>query len=346
MDKKNFYFHIVILAALFIGSASALAADAVNVYSARQEALIKPLLDRFTQDTGIPVNLVTGNADALLARIELSAYDSPADVLITTDAGRLHRAKAAGLLQKVSSNILNDAIPRNYRDPDNHWFGLSVRARTIMVVKGKVNKTTVNTYESLASSALHGKICIRSSNNIYNQSLVASMIAAHGEKATLEWLRGLVDNFSRTPAGGDRDQVLAAAGGLCNVAVANTYYLAKMLKSDNQRHREAADAMSVVWPNQDGRGTHVNISGVGITRAAANRKGATEAALKLIEYLVAEPAQRWYAEVNNEYPVISGVAISPALQQWGKFKRDPLNLGRLGELNVAAVKLMDQAGWK
>ena len=325
-----------------------LAADAINVYSARQEALIKPLLDRFTQDTGITVNLVTGKADTLLAKMKLEADNSPADVLITTDAGRLHRAKTAGLLQKVSSKLLDDSIPHNYRDPDNHWFGLSVRARVIVAAKGKTN--TVNSYESLADPTLRGKVCIRSSNNIYNQSLMASMIAAHGEQSALEWARGLVANFARAPSGGDRDQVLAAAGGLCDVAVVNTYYLATMLTSDNPQHRTAAGAVTVVWPNQSnatqGRGTHVNVSGIGVTHTAAHRKGATARALKLIEHLVSKPAQRWYAEVNNEYPVVAGVAVSPVLQKWGDFKRDPLNLEKLGKLNATAVRLMDQAGWK
>ncbi len=339
-------FHRVIPLAALVLIPPAAAAEAVNVYSARQEALIKPLLDRFSQASGINVNLVTGKADALIARLELEGENSPADVLITIDAGRLHRAKTAGLLQKVPSKILTDAVPANYRDQDGHWFGLSLRARVIMVVTGKAGATIFNSYESLASPALRGKLCIRSSGNIYNQSLTASMIAAHGEEAALEWARGLVANLARTPTGGDRDQILAAAGGLCDVAVANTYYLAMMLSGDNPRHHEAARAVTVVWPNQDGRGAHVNVSGAGITRAAANREGATEAALRLLEYLVSAPAQKWYAEVNNEYPVTPGVEISPVLQAWGGFKRDAIALEKLGELNVAAVKLMDKAGWK
>ncbi len=380
---KTIYYHIVIVLWLLAGASTAVAADAVNVYSARQEALIKPLLDRFSRDTGVAVNLVTGKADALLARLEFEGDNSPADVLITTDAGRLHRAKSAGLLQKVSSQILHDAIPRNYRDPDGYWFGLSVRARVIMAVTpapgnkrvermidwtpafagmtaeagtatgmttgtaaSKAAGDDFSTYESLASPALRGRLCIRSSSNIYNQSLTASMIAAHGERAALEWARGLVANFARTPTGGDRDQILAAAGGLCDIAVANTYYLAMMLSGDDARHREAARAMTVIWPNQNGRGAHVNVSGAGVTRTAANRDGATATALRLIEYLASAPAQRWYAEVNHEYPVSPNVEANPTLKNWGTFKRDPLNLATLGELNAAAVKLMDKAGWE
>ncbi len=344
---KKAYFHAVIAATLLAGTpVTADAAGEVNVYSARQEALIKPLLERFSQHTGIRVNLVTGKADALLARLEFEADNSPADVLITTDAGRLHRAKTAGLLQRVSSKRLHDAIPRNYRDPDDHWFGLSVRARVIMAVTNKAVEAAINSYESLASPALRGRLCIRSSSNIYNQSLTASMIAAHGEKAALDWARGLVANFARTPTGGDRDQILAAAGGLCDVAVANTYYLAMMLSGDDARHRKAARAMTVIWPNQDGRGAHVNVSGAGVTRAATNRDGATATALQLIEYLASAPAQRWYAEVNNEYPVSPALAANPVLHGWGAFKRDPLALETLGKLNADAVRLMDKANWE
>ena len=350
MNKKPFFQLAIPLTGLLIGlSSAALAdttADTVNVYSARKEALIKPLLDRFTQETGIRVNLVTAKADALLARLKLEGEHSPADVLITTDAGRLHRAKIGGLLQKTSSPLLNKVIPKNYRDPDSHWFGLSVRARTIMTVTGRMDASAVNSYESLAAPKLSGRICIRSSNNIYNQSLVASMIAAHGEEATLKWARGLVANFARPPTGGDRDQILATAGGGCDVAVANTYYLAMMLTGGDPRHQQAAGKMIVLWPNQNGRGVHTNVSGAGVTSAAAGRNGAGAAAVRLIEFLVSKPSQRWYAEANHEYPVIAGMEASPVLKAWGDFKHDPLNLEKLGELNTAAIKLMDRAGWE
>lgn len=336
---------LIILSLLVFIQPSADAAQMVNVYSARQEALIKPLLDRFSEQTGIQVNLVTGNADALLARLELEGDNSPADVLITVDAGRLFRAKTAGLLQQVRSKTLDELVPANYRDTDDYWFGLSIRARVLIAAKNKPDRETIDSYEALASPALRGKVCIRSSDSIYNQSLVASMIAAHGEQKVLQWASEVVDNFARSPTGGDRDQILAVAGGLCDVAIANMYYYAMMLSGDDPHHQKAAKKVAIIWPNQDGRGTHVNISGAAVTVAAKQREGATQAAVRLIEYLASEPSQRWYVEINNEYPLVAENDVNPVLKSWGKFNRDPLNLDRLGELNSAAVRLMDEAGW-
>lgn len=323
-------------------SAPAIAADEVNVYSARKEALIKPLLDRFTEQTGITVNLLTGDADALLKRLASEGDNSPADLLITTDAGRLHRAKEAGVTQPLTSEVLTDVVPAQYREPEGHWVGLSLRARPIMYVKGKVDPATLSTYEDLADPKWKGKICIRSSNNIYNQSLVASMIAADGVEAVETWAKGLVSNFARPPEGGDRDQIKAAASGQCDIAVANTYYLAGMLTSKDEGQKAAAQKVGVFWPNQDGRGTHVNVSGAALTKAAGNK----EAAVKLLEFLVSPESQAWYAETNGEYPVRPGVKPSSVLAEWGTFKADDLNLGKLGELNAEAVMVMDRAGWK
>ena len=207
------------------------AADEINLYSARKENLIKPLLDRFTAHTGIRVNLVTGKADALLKRLQIEGRNSPADLLITTDAGRLHRAVMAGVTQPVESEILASVVPEAFRDPERHWYGLSLRARPILYVKGKVDPTSLSSYEALSAPAWKGKICIRSSDNIYNQSLVASLIAANGESQTGDWANGLVQNFARPPKGGDRDQIKGAAAGICDIAIANTYYLVGMLKS-------------------------------------------------------------------------------------------------------------------
>lgn len=314
----------------------------VNLYSARKEALIKPLLDRFSAETGIEVNLVTGKDDALLERLKSEGANSPADLFITADAGRLHRAKVAGVLQAVASETLDAAIPAHLRDPDGQWFGLSQRARPIFYALDRVKPEALSTYEDLADPKWKGRICIRSSDNIYNQSLVASMIASDGEAATEEWAKGFVANFAQPPQGGDRDQIKAAAAGVCDVAVANTYYYGMMLNGNDEAQREAAAKVAIFWPNQDGRGTHVNVSGVGLTVAAKNRDNA----VKLMEFLVSPESQEWYASVNHEYPVREGVNWSETLDSWGEFKADTLNLSKLGEYNPAAVMLMDRAGWR
>lgn len=335
-------FIVMAMSILVVLPSSALADDEVNLYSARKEELIKPLLDRFTDQTGIKVNLVTGKADALLKRLESEGANSPADLLITTDAGRLHRAKVAGVTQGVESPSLAQAVPESYRDPNGHWFGLSLRARPILYVKGKVDPGTLSTYEALAEAEWKGRICIRSSSNIYNQSLVASMIAAEGAEATEQWAKVLVGNLARAPKGGDRDQIKAAVAGQCDIAIANTYYLAGMHKSKDAAQRAAAERIAVFWPNQNGRGAHVNVSGAAVTKAARNR----DAAIKLLEFLASDEAQQWYAETNGEYPIRPGVPVSETLAAWGEFKADNLNLAKLGELNGEAVRLMDRAGWK
>jgi iron(III) transport system substrate-binding protein len=314
----------------------------LNLYSARKEALIQPLLERFTEQSGIKVNLVTGKADALLKRLSSEGRNSPADILLTTDAGRLHRAKEAGVTRSFSSELLSSVVPANYRDPEGHWVGLSVRSRPILYVKGKVDPAELSSYEALAEPKWKRRICIRSSSNIYNQSLVASMIAANGKAESESWARGLVANLARPPKGGDRDQIKAAAAGQCDIAVANTYYLAGMLNSGKADQKAAAEKMAVFWPNQEGRGAHVNVSGAAVTRSSKN----PQEAVKLIEFLASEASQQWYAESNGEYPVREGVAVGATLTAWGEFKADSLNLGRLGELNAEAVMLMDRARWK
>ncbi len=314
----------------------------VNVYSARQEALILPLLERFEAETGIEVNLVTGKADALLKRLETEGRSTPADVFITTDAGRLQRARDAGVLQPVDSAVLRERIPARLRDRDGYWFGLSQRARVIFYNKDKVDPGQLSTYEALVESRWKGRICIRSSGNIYNQSLVASMIESHGVERTEAWARGLVANFARKPAGGDTDQLRAAAAGLCDIAIANTYYFGRLVNSDKPKDQEVASKLGVFWPNQDGRGAHVNVSGGGITKHASH----PEAARSLLEFLTGDEAQAWYAEVNNEYPVVADAPVSKTLRGFGDFKADSLNLTRLGENNRAAVELMDRAGWR
>lgn len=332
----------VVLAVAIGPNGAALAAAEVNLYSARQEALIKPLLDRFTAATGIKVNLVSAKADALLQRLKSEGRNSPADILLTVDAGNLHAAQAAGVLQPVQSAALASAIPATYRDPAGHWFGLSMRARPIMYVKGRVSPSELSSYEALAEPKWKGRICVRSSDNVYNQSMIASMIATRGEAATEAWARGFVANFARKPQGGDRDQIKAAVAGQCDIAIANTYYLAQMLESDKADEKAVAEKIGVFWPNQDERGVHVNISGAGITAAAPNRDNA----VRLLEFLAGDAAQQWYAETNQEYPLRSGIAVSATLRALGEFRADSVNMAKLGEHNAAAVRLMDRAGWR
>lgn len=329
------------LCAALLGSTAAQSAE-VNVYSGRGEAFIKPLLDTFSKETGIKVNLVSGKDDALIERLKAEGAQSPADVLMTADAGRLHRAKTAGLLQAVDSPTLNAAIPTAYRDPGNQWFGLTLRARVIVYAPERVKREELSTYEGLADPRWKGRVCMRSSDSIYNQSLTAALIAHDGEAATLDWAKGVVANLARPPKGGDRDQIKAIAAGECDVSLVNTYYLAGMQNAEEPAEREAAAKVAVFWPNQQDRGAHVNVSGAGITAAAKNAMEAR----KLLEFLVSDEAQRWYAEVNQEYPVKAGITISPTLRAMGEFKADALPLARLGELNAQAVRLLDRAGWR
>lgn len=320
----------------------AIAAAEVNVYSARKEALIKPLLDQFTESSGIAVNLVTGKGDALLSRLQSEGRNSPADLLITTDVGRLYRAEQAGVLQPVDSDYLLKEVPAHLRSPKNDWFGLSVRARAIVYAKDRVKLDELSSYEDLASAKWKGRICVRSSSNIYNQSMVAGMLATEGDEKTAAWLKGFVSNFARRPQGGDRDQVLAVAAGQCDVALVNSYYLGAMVNGSDAKQRAAADKVSIFWPNQADRGTHINISGAGITAVSKNR----EQAVALLEFLVKDDSQRWYAEVNNEYPIRANIAASELLQSWGEFKRDDVDASELGRLNRDALMAMDRANWR
>lgn len=322
--------------------ANAVQAQEVNVYSARKEALILPLLEKFRAETGIGFNLITAKADELLKRLESEDHSTPADVFITTDAGRLQRAKDAGVLRAVNNAVLDSRIPHNLRDSENYWFGMSRRARVIFYARDRVDAGELSTYEALTDPRWKGRICIRSSNNIYNQSLVASMIEANGVEETEAWSRGLVANFARKPAGGDTDQLRAAAAGQCDIAIANTYYYGRLAKSDRDSDREVAAALGLFWPNQEGRGAHVNVSGAAVTQHAKH----PQAAERLLEFMTSAESQAWYGEVNLEYPVTGDAKTSELLQSFGEFKGDDINLSRLGENNRAAVQLMDRAGWR
>ena len=323
-------------------AAPVLAGGEVNIYSARKEDLIKPLLDDFSKQSGIAVNLVTGKEEALLQRLQSEGANTPADVLLTSDAGRLSAAQKAGVLQAVKSETLTAHIPASYRDPEGYWYGLSVRARPIIYAKDRVKPGDLSTYEALADPKWKGKVCVRSSDSVYNQSLVAGMIAHDGEAKTEAWAKGLVANFARPPKGGDRDQIKAVAAGECDVTLANTYYLGGMVDSQDEADKQAAAQVAVFWPDAKTTGVHVNVSGAGVTAHARNRDNA----VKLLEFLAGDSAQRWYAETNNEYPVNPAIPPSATLKSWGEFKADTLNVAKLGELNAAAVRVMDRAGWK
>ena len=277
------------------------------------------------------------NTHELLKRLQLEGSATPADVLITTDAGRLHRAKEAGVLRKIDSDAVDRAVPERFRDADGFWVGLSQRARTIIYARDRVEAADLSTYEGLVDSKWKGRMCVRSSGNIYNQSLVASMIETVGAERAEAWARGLVGNFARPPAGGDTDQMRAVAAGQCDVAIANTYYFGRLVASTREEDRQVAAGLRLFWPNQEAgdRGVHVNVSGAGITAHARRRDNA----IRLLEYLVAPDSQVWYAEVNHEYPVVDGVPVSETLRSFGEFKADTLNLTRLGVL-------MDRAGWR
>ncbi|MEX1081485.1 MAG: Fe(3+) ABC transporter substrate-binding protein [Halofilum sp. (in: g-proteobacteria)] len=337
---------ISIIAASALLAPAAASADnegEVNLYSARQESLILPLLEQFEEQTGIEVNLVTGSADALIERLEVEGRNTPADVLLTTDAGRLHRATEAGLLQGVDSDVLDERVPSHLRHPEGRWFGLSKRARVISYNRDAVDPSELPTYEALTDAKWEGEVCIRSSSNIYNQSLLASMIAEHGEEGATEWAEGVVNNMARRPQGGDTDQIRAVASGVCDVAVNNTYYYGRLVNSDDAEDRAVAEKVGLIFPNQDGRGTHVNVSGAGVTTHASNVDTATQ----LLEFLVSDEAQQWYAQVNYEYPVNPEAEVAESVEGWGyPFEEDDLPLARLGELNAEAVRIFDRAGWR
>ena len=317
-------------------------AGVVNVYSHRHYETDAELFRRFTEQTGIEVNVVTAGADELIVRLEAEGAATEADVLITVDAGRLHRAKERGLLQAVSSAVLEANVPSHLRDPQGQWYGLTRRARVIAYAKDRVQPSELSTYAALAGPEWDGRVTVRSSDNVYNQSLLASIIAHEGAEAARAWAEGIARNLSRPPSGGDTDQLKAIASGTGDVAIVNTYYLARLQSSSDPEEARVGQAIGVHFPNQEGRGTHVNVSGAGVTAHAKN----PEQAVRLLEFLSSDEAQALFAEGNQEYPVKQGVAMSATLAGWGEFRADTLNLARLGELNAEAVRIFDTAGWK
>lgn len=314
----------------------------VNVYTHRHYEPDQDIFKMFEDKTGIEVKVVNASADELIQKMKMEGEQSPADVLITVDAGRLSRAKDEGLLQSIESSYLEENIPAHLQDKDNQWFGLTKRARIIAYAKDRVNPEELSTYEDLVNEKWKNKILVRSSTNIYNQSLLASIIANDGEEAAKTWAEGIVANMARAPKGSDRDQVKAVVAGEGDLAIVNSYYIGKMLNSPDEEEVKIAQQIGLFFPNQKDRGTHINISGAGVAKYAPNK----ENAIKFIEFLASEEAQKVFTEANYEYPILESVAPVKDIADWGEFKEDELSLNKLGEFNKKAVLTFDEAGWK
>ncbi|MCF8009298.1 MAG: Fe(3+) ABC transporter substrate-binding protein [Halanaerobiales bacterium] len=310
----------------------------VNLYTNRHYDTDELLLQEFEEDTGIMVNVLKGGSDELIEKIAREGKDTSADLLITADAGRLHRAKTMGLLQPVKSKVLFNNIPKNLRDEENYWFGLTIRGRVVVYAKNRVNEADLSSYEDLIDEKWNGKILVRSSSNIYNQSLLASFIELYGRDWAVNWAEGIVKNMARKPQGNDRDQATAVVAGQGDIAIMNTYYLGKMLNSTNQEEVKVAKQLEIFFPKK----THINVSGIGLTRHAKNK----ENAVRLIEYLTSKKAQEMFAKANFEYPVNNEVKPSELLKSWGEFKTQDINLSSLGENNKEAYMIFNQVGWK
>ncbi|MBZ0068454.1 MAG: extracellular solute-binding protein [Thiobacillus sp.] len=315
-------------------------AEEIVVYSARNEQLIKPLFDAYTRDTGVQIKFITDKEGPLMARLKAEGKNTPADMLLTVDAGNLWQASEEDLLRPIQSKTLLANIPAHLRDPGNEWFGLSVRARTLVYNTGKVKPADLSTYEDLASPKWKGRLCLRTSKKVYNQSLVAMMITEYGEDKTEDMVRGWVANLATSPFPDDTKAMEAVAAGQCDVTLVNTYYFGRLMEKTPKL------PLGIFWPNQalknKAAGVHVNVSGAGVTRHAKNPAGAQ----KLIEWLSSDKAQNLYADVNLEYPANPKIAADKTVAAWGAFKQNLINVKEAGSLQVKAVKLMDRAGYK
>jgi iron(III) transport system substrate-binding protein len=312
----------------------------VNVYSYRQPYLIEPLLKEFTDETGIKVNVIFAEK-GLIERIQAEGRNSPADVLLTVDIGNLTQAKTAGIAQPVQTEAIDAAVPQAYRAKDDEWIGLTRRARVIYASKDRVKQDTI-TYEELADPKWRGKICTRSGQHPYNVALIASMIAAHGEEWTEEWLKGVKANLARKPAGNDRLQVKGVFAGECDLALGNTYYMGAMLNDEKEPEQKVwAESVNILFPNSADRGTHINVSGAVLAKHAPHKVNG----VKLVEFLASDKGQEMYAEVNYEYPVKEGVPASELVQSWGTFKADPISLEEIAGLRKMASELVDKVGF-
>jgi len=331
----------ILLGAILLTS-SILTASEVNVYSHRHYDTDKKLFKMFEDKTGIKVNVVKADANALIKRLSSEGENSPADVLITVDAGRLYQAKQKDLLQSITSKYLTENIPPLLRDKDNKWFALTKRVRAFIVPKDSGLEGKIKTYEDLIKPEFKGMIMVRSSNHIYNQSMLAAVIAHHGEEYALKWAKGVVENQARRPKGNDRYQVKAVANGIGKIAIANTYYVGKMIGNKDFSEAEAVKRVKVLFPTFENGGTHINVSGAGVAKYAPNK----ENAIKFIEFLASPEAQELFANENFEYPVTKGVKSNNVVSSWGTFEDDTISINTLGEYNAKAVRIFDLAGWK
>ncbi|MCY1127359.1 Fe(3+) ABC transporter substrate-binding protein [Frigidibacter sp. RF13] len=328
----------VILPLLIATAAGQAAAEEVNVYSHRQPELVQPLFDAFTAETGIAVNVATIDK-GMVERLVAEGDRSPADLVMTVDIARLQQVVDAGVTQAVTSDVLNANIPAEYRDPAGQWFGLTSRARIVYASKDRVQDGEVTTYEDLADPKWKGRICTRPGTHDYNLALMAAMIGHHDEAYAKEWAAAVRANLAHKPEGSDRDQVKSIWAGECDISLGNTYYMGAMLADPEQT--EWANSVRIVYPTFEGGGTHVNVSGVAMTKAAPNK----DAALKLMEFLSSDEAQKIYAEINNEFPVKPGVEQSELVKSWGAFTPDSLNLSEIAKLRPTALKLMEEVGF-
>lgn len=334
-------FKKLILSTLVLTS-SVFASNEVNIYSHRHYDTDKKLFKMFEEKTGIKVNVVKAKASALIKRIESEGSKSPADVLITVDAAGLFQAKQKDLFQAVSSEYLTKNIPLSLRDKDNKWFGLTKRSRVAVYKVDSGVEKELSTYEDLAKPKFKGQIMVRSSNNVYNQSLLAAIIAHHGEEYALTWAKGIVANMAKKPKGNDRYQVKAVANGIGKIAIANTYYIGKMVGNKDKSQADAVKKVKIFFPKFENGGTHINVSGAGVAKYAPNKDNA----IKFVEFLASPEAQKLFAEGNFEYPVLAGVKASNLVSSWGTFEDDSISINTLGENNSKAIKIFDLAAWK
>lgn len=336
--QKNLLFAITF--SVFLGLSSPLMAkdNVLHIYSSRHYNTDDKFYADFTKQTGIEIKRVEGKEDALIARLEQEGSASPADLLITVDSGRLWRAEQAGLFEGVQSEILTQKIPANLRDPDGKWFGFSTRARVLIYNKDKIKDGDLSSYQDLVNPKWKGQICVRSSGNIYNLSLLAGMIAQDGEEKAKSWAKGLLDNLARTPQGGDTDQIKAVAAGACNIALVNSYYYFRMQRSDNPDDLKTVANLAIVFPDQKSKGTHVNISGAGVLKHSKNK----DAAVQFLEYLTSDNAQAYFADGNNEYPVVQGVKVNDTIESHKVFKTQDVNVREFGVNQKKAKMIFDE----